>query len=434
MKNPEDNSGFFIVKRYKYIYNKYMANLDLLLKDLTNKDEKKAIEAARYMIDNSDVELYKLLVEKSDFLFEFIRNNVCKRIEKVVSKDNFSNILKFWEIYSPHYDDLFATILVKYASQDLTDDIFEMLEKGTVEQKTYAAKYFSYIPDTVALEPLSKLAFCEDESLAYNAAEALGQMQDDVSYDIALSNLSSDDDFEVLKAVKFFVAYARKHPIKEIYKALEKSKMPENIAGQIPYMESLLVLLTSKYKEQTLFVIGNILNGLGEILPLSDIFQFELYEVIQNLIATNKSRNEYSGLISAVLLAALSKFNMFCENQEYIFDEDKDTKQEVSAINDLLNELNSEFWNNQKHYLIDELDKNDSRIMFALPLVVEYSIMESVSKLEQLVNSENEALVCEVLTTLKSLNALNNVDIQKVIDRVQNQNIKAVIENLKNLG
>ena len=404
-----------------------MANLDLLLKDLTNKDEKKALDAARYMVDNSDVEFYKLLVEKSDFLFEFIRNNVCKRIEKVISKDNFSNILKFWEIYSPHYDDLFATILVKYASQDLTDDIFEMLEKGTVEQKTYAAKYFSYIPDTVALEPLSKLAFCEDEGLAYNAAEALGQMQDDVSYDIALSNLSSDDDFEVLKAVKFFVAYGRKHPIKEIYKALEKSKMPENIAGQIPYMESLLVLLSSNYKEQTLSAIASILNGLGEILPLSDIFQFELYEIFQNLIELNKQKNDYSSLISAVLLAALSKFNMFCENQEYIFDEDKETKQEISAINELLNAQNQEFWNKQKHYLINELDNADSRIMFVLPLIAEYSLTESVPKLEQLVNSQNEALVCEVLTTLKSLKALDNINIQSIIERIQNPNIKAVI-------
>ena len=411
-----------------------MANLDLLLKDLTNKDEKKAVEAARYMIDNSDVELYRLLVEKSDFLFDFIRNNVCKRIERVVSKDNFSNILNFWKIYSPHYDDLFANILAKHASQDLTDDIFELLEKGTIEQKTYAAKYFSYIPDTVALEPLSKLAFDEDESLAYNAAEALGQMRDDISFDIALSNLTSDDDFEVLKAVKFFVAYGKNYPLKEIFKALEKSKMPENIAGQIPYMESLVVLLSSNHKEQTLSVIGNILNGLGEILPLSDIFQFELYEILQNLIDANKSKNEYSSLISSILLSALSKFNMFCENQEYIFDEDKDTKQEVSAINDLLNEQNKEFWNNQKHYLVDELDKTDCRIMFALPLVAEYSITEAIPKLEQLVNSQNEALVCEILTTLKSLNALNNIDIQGIIDKIQNANIKAVIENIKNLG
>ena len=123
-----------------------MANLDLLLKDLTNKDEKKAIDAARYMIDNSDVELFKLLVEKSDFLFEFIRNNVCKRIEKVISKDNYSNIINFWNIYSPYYDDLFASILSKLATQNLTDDIFELLETGSITQKTYDAQYFSYIP------------------------------------------------------------------------------------------------------------------------------------------------------------------------------------------------------------------------------------------------------------------------------------------------
>ncbi|MBQ8886536.1 MAG: hypothetical protein IJY61_02415 [Candidatus Gastranaerophilales bacterium] len=408
-----------------------MANLDLLLKDLTNKDEKKAIEAARYMIDNSDVELYKLLVEKSDFLFEFIRNNVCKRIEKVVSMDNFANILNFWSVYSPYYDDLFASILSKHATQDLTDEIFELLEKGTVEQKAYAAKYFSYIPDTIALEPLSKYAFSDDESLAYNAAEALGQMQDDISFDIALSNLSSDDDFEVLKAVKFFVAYGKNYPLKDIFDALEKSKMPENIAGQIPYMESLLVLLHNEHRQQALLTISSILNGLGEILPLSDIFQFELYEILENLIKTNSGENKNSGLIASVLLAALSRFTMFCENQEYIFDEDKDTKQEVLAIKDLLQSQNEEFWNMQKHFVISELNQDDNRKMLVLPIIAEFSLVEAIPDLKKLINSENEALVCELLTTLKTLNALNDIDINAVLERIKNPNIKAVIENLK---
>ena len=381
-----------------------MANLDLLLKDLTNKDEKKAIEAARYMIDNSDVELYKLLVEKSDFLFEFIRNNVCKRIEKVVSMDNFANILNFWSVYSPYYDDLFASILSKHATQDLTDEIFELLEKGTVEQKAYAAKYFSYIPDTIALEPLSKYAFSDDESLAYNAAEALGQMQDDISFDIALSNLSSDDDFEVLKAVKFFVAYGKNYPLKDIFDALEKSKMPENIAGQIPYMESLLVLLHNEHRQQALLTISSILNGLGD---------------------------KNSGLIASVLLAALSRFTMFCENQEYIFDEDKDTKQEVLAIKDLLQSQNEEFWNMQKHFVISELNQDDNRKMLVLPIIAEFSLVEDIQDLKKLINSENEALVCELLTTLKTLNALNDIDINAVLERIKNPNIKAVIENLK---
>ena len=63
-----------------------MQNIDLYLKNLTAKDEKKAQEAAFYLINNSDVELYKVLVEKTDFLFDFVRANVLKRIEKAVNK------------------------------------------------------------------------------------------------------------------------------------------------------------------------------------------------------------------------------------------------------------------------------------------------------------------------------------------------------------
>ena len=123
-----------------------MEKLDLYLKDLICKDENKAQIAADYMINSSDIELFKMLTEKSDFLFDFVRNNVAQRIEKAVNKDNIKNIISFFTIYSPYYDDLFASILSKHANQDLTDEIFDLLEKGTTDQKTYAAKYFSYIP------------------------------------------------------------------------------------------------------------------------------------------------------------------------------------------------------------------------------------------------------------------------------------------------
>ena len=112
----------------------------------------------------------------------------------------------------------------------------ELLEKGTTAQKTYAAKYFSYIPDTVAIDLLSKYAFNDDENLSYNCAEALGQMYDETSFKIALGSLATDDDFDKLKAIKFFVAYGKNYPLKEIFNAMKSSKMPENIAGQIPYM------------------------------------------------------------------------------------------------------------------------------------------------------------------------------------------------------
>ena len=69
-----------------------MENLDLLLKDLTGKDELKAQVAARYLVDNSDVDLFKKLVEKSDFLFDFVRNNVCNRIEFYLKSKSPNNV------------------------------------------------------------------------------------------------------------------------------------------------------------------------------------------------------------------------------------------------------------------------------------------------------------------------------------------------------
>ncbi len=409
-----------------------MNDLDLYLKDIISKDKDKAQKAASYLIETGDVKLFQMLVEKTDFLFDFIRNNIYKYIEAAVSKENYLNILKFFDIYSVYYDDLFASILAKHASQDLTDEIFEMLEKGTDSQKIYSAKYFSYIPDTVALELLSKYAFSDNELLSYNSAEALGQMQDDISFDIALNNLESDDDFEKLKAVRFFTAYGRNYPFNSIFKAMKTSKMPENIAGQIPYMESLLNLLNNtEYISDVLIVIDNIIAGYGEILPMSDIFQFELFEVLEFLINLNKAENDNSSKIAEILLSAYSKFSMFCENQEYIFDETKDTKYEISSVLKLLQFQGDNFWKLQKTFVLNELKKSKDNIHSVLPVIVEYNLREAIPNLKLLLESVDETVKCEVLTSLNSLNALDGINFDKIISEIKNPNIKAVIENIK---
>ena len=407
-----------------------MENSDNLLKDIIGKDEAIAQAAADYMINNTDKELFKMLVAKSDFLFDFIKNNVIKRIKKAVNKDNYKNIIEFFDLYSADYDDCFAQILAENADQNLTDDIFELLEKGTTEQKTYAAKYFSYIPDTIAIELLIKYAFSDDENLSYNSAEALGKMRDDISFDIALNTLESSDDFDKLKAVKFFTAYGNNYPLKEIFKAMKTSKMPENIAGQIPYMSALSGLLKSEYKYDTLIAISYIIDGLGEILPLSDIFQFELYEIIETFTKQNKVENEFSAEIANILLKSLAKFRLFIENQEYIFDETKEVKHEINSILNLLQGQNKEFWITQKKFVLAELQGTKEEIQSALPVIKEFNMQEAIPQLKELLASDDEILICEVLSTLKVLNALDGIDIKTIAERINNVNIKAIIENL----
>lgn len=408
-----------------------MENLDLYLKNLIGKDEQKALEAASFLINTSNVQLFKMLTDKTDYLFDFVKNNVVKRIDKSINKNNYKNLLNFFTVYSPFYDDVFASILAKHANQDLTDDIFELLEKGTYAQKAYAAKYFSFIPDTVALEILGKYAFCDDETLSYNSAEALGQMQDDISYDIALSSLNSNDDFERLKAVKFFTAYGRNYPLNEVILAMKSSKMPENIAGQIPYMVSLLKLLKTN-EADALDVIDNILSGLGEILPLEDIFQFELYEIFEYLLNKNSSDNKYCGKIAEILLKGLVKFKLFCENSEYIFDENKETKYEISSIFKLFQSKGSDFWNNQKKLIITELSGAKNSILAVLPLIVEFNLLDAVEEVKKLTKSNDEIVICEAVSTLKNLNKLNEVDLDTITDKISNEHIKAYLISLKN--
>ncbi len=405
-----------------------MENLDLYFKNLTGKDETKALQAAEFLVNSACIDLFKNLVDKSDYLFDFVKNNVAKRIETVVSKENFTNLIKFFVIYSTDYDDLFASILAKHANQDLTDDIFEILENGTIDQKTYAAKYFYYIPDTVALEILSKYAFCDEENLAYNSAEALGQMQDDISYDIALSLLTSNDDFERLKAVKFFTAYNRNYPLKEIIKTMKNSKMAENIAGQIPYCISLKSLLEADLSD-ALDIIDNILTGFGEILPLADIFQFEMYDCLEILINKNKIDNEFSSKIAQVLLKSLIKFKLFFDNQEYVFDENKDTKYEINSVFKLLQSQNNEFWNKQKEFAVAQLNKSKADILSILPVISELKITGVIGEIKNLLKSDDEIIICEAVSTLKQLNALDETDKISALSKVSNPNIKAIIEN-----
>ena len=409
-----------------------MTNKEQLVKDLTAKDEKKAFSAAQVLINTSDVEAFKLLADKSEFLFDFVKNNVCKRLQRAINDTNYRNLFTFFKIYCPDFEDVIVSSIAEFANEDLTDEMCELLEKGTDEEKAYAAKYFSYIPDTIAAEILTSYAFSDNEAIAFNSAKALSSMQLDSAYKKAIELLNDDDEFTVLKAVKFLVAYENKDAVKFVLDAMEKSSMAENIAGEIPYIDSLLALLNNyEEKSKILLCIDNILSGLGEILPLNQIFCFELFEVLEYLITYNTQNKNPQA--SVVLLKALSKFEMLTENDEYTFDEDKNTKQEVQDIYNLLKKQQEYFWNAQKNLVKNELNIDlipSYRISGALRVIAEYKLMQSIEDIKALLNTNDEILLCEIVGTLKQLNALNDVDKSAVIAKVHDENKKALLESL----
>ena len=127
------------------------------LKKLTGKNPQDFESVAYSLINNSDVELFAELVEKEDFLFDFVKQNVADRLSKVCNETNYLNLLNFLKYYSPSYEEFIISALVRYADEDLTDKMLEIFENGTDDEKTYCAKFFSLIQDPLAIDLLKQI-------------------------------------------------------------------------------------------------------------------------------------------------------------------------------------------------------------------------------------------------------------------------------------
>ncbi len=69
----------------------------------------------------------------------------------------------------------------------------------------------------------------------------------------------------------------------------------------------------NKNKRDGLFVLNNIINGLGEILGLAQALDFQLYDIFDQLL-----NNTMTSETAVVLLNAKDKFETLTENDEYL--------------------------------------------------------------------------------------------------------------------
>ncbi len=385
------------------------------LKKLTGKNKNDYEAVAKHLVDDCDVELFKELVDNDDFLFDFVKNNVAQRLENAVNQNNYQNLIEFLKYYSQSYEDAIVGSLVKYADEDLTDLMLDKFENGCDNEKAYAAKYFAKIQDPLAYEFLRLNSYSDNEFLAQNCAMTLGAWHDEKSFDEAIEKLQNSDDFEKLSAVKFLTAYGDKKAVPKLFEAMKNSTMAENIAGEIPYLVPLYELIKSDY-ENALLAIIYITNALSEILPLSVVFDFELFEVFEDLI-----NNHEDSKMAITLLNAKGKFETLTENDEYLFDEDKNTKNEIFDIKKLLNSAKKK---DLEKYVNDELKEDSPFVYTALDFATdELAIRE-------LLKSNNQTLILKTAEVLKSLGNFDETARTVALLKVTDINIKAIIRAL----
>lgn len=384
-----------------------------LIKKLTGKNPAEYEVVAKSLVDNTDTALFAKLVKQDDFLFDFVKNNVAARIKQACNKDNYQNLISFFDYYSPSYDTMIAQVLYNFGGLELLPLIKEIFINGDNGKKAYAAKFLSLVPKEYVKEliPLLRNAAKSDfEPLSVNSIEILARANDEVFKNEAIELLNSDDEFEQYNGVKYLVNFKAKDTLEQILKTMKESSLSENIASEIPYLIPVEELVKT---DDGILVLCNIVNAIPEILPVSAVLDYNLLEIFENLY-----HNDLTSTSALLLRLAQEKFAELTTNDEYLFDCDKNTKDEVIAINKFLSKIDS---NKLKSLFYDELFDESDFVFFAVDYV------DEIEELEALLDSSNPMLVLKVLTKLKEQNALRAEHKQSAINSIDDETLRACI-------
>ena len=387
-----------------------------LIKKLTGKNPDEYEGVAKSLVDNSDVNLFAKLVKQDDFLFDFVKNNVANRIKKAVNQDNYLNLLNFLDNYSPSYDSVIAECLYNFGGIEILPAMKEIFVNGNVEKKAYALKYFSFVPREYGEELLPLIrqtAVSEFEPLSINSIEVLSKMNDEIFKTEALQKLNSEDEFEQYNGVKYLVAFKALDALPQILQVMKKSSLSENIASEIPYLVPVEDLIKT---DDGVLVLCNIVSAIPEIIPPSAVIDYNLFSIFEDLYLNNLSSS------SAVLLRlAQEKFAELTSNDEYLYDCDKNTKDEVFAINQLLVGIDSY---KLKNLLYDELYDESEFVFFAVDFV------DEAEELEALLDTKNPTLILKVLLKLKDKQMLTQSHKDIASKNIGENELKQYIEAL----
>lgn len=394
-------------------------SLENFIKNITSKDENLAINTTKSLILNQETANFSKLVEKGDFIFPFLKDKIINNFVKIIKKENLKTVFEFSKIYSYDFEDLIVKSWLKFASEDLTDEILELFENGTKDQKAYCASYFSHICDNLALENLKKYSKDDFYPLKINSIKALKSFQDETILNEAKETiLKSDDDFKKVDAFEILSIFQGRENLKFI---VENSKNNPFIATIISYLfdyNSFFEIKNALDENQLLKIFNVFYENMPEIINLDSLISYDFLDFIKTL---EKIKNQYS---TNLLFLTSKKFDEFSDDI-YTFDMDKNTKNELFNIKKYLNNLVFDFSS-----LKDELNFKDDkqRFQIALEVIEKNNFNEFDETLADFVNNnsvENElvALICALFKKKDKINLINKDNIEKIEDK----NIKELI-------
>lgn len=392
------------------------------IKNITSKDINLSINTIKNLINSENIEQFSELCQKADFIFPFLKERITNDFVKLVCRENLKTIFEFSKIYCCDFEKIIVNSWLKFACEDLTDEILELFENGTNEQKTYCAKYFYYIQDFIALDCLNKNSKSDFEPLRINCAQTLKKFGDNDTLNEMKDIVSnSSDEFEKLNAYSFICAYGGEEQIKFVLENMYSSTFVANIVSNIFDFCDFDFLKTFVDKYNLSKMLNVIIDEYPEEITLDTVFYWNILDFIKLLYSY---KNQYS---QNILLIAKKKFIEFNQNDIYTFDLDKNIKNEIKNIEHYLNSIELSF-----EKIEEELEnyQDNYRFQTALEVIKEYKLKNYSNKIINLFNNNqlNYEQMANSALVLKELNEINSID-KNVIEQIENENIKILIKS-----
>lgn len=387
------------------------------IKNITSKDIKLSQNTIKTLIKAANVEEFGELIEKADFIFPFLKERISRDFVKLVEEEDLKAVFEFSKIYCPDFENMIVESWIKFANEDLTDEILNIFENGTLEQKAYCAKYFSFVCDSLALDLLKKYSKSDFEPLKNNAIIALSAFGDvEILNEMKEIILKSDDDFEKFSAFNFISIYGKDEQIKFVFENAFSSPFLINIISNV--LDNIEINhLKNILDEKTLIKIFQIIiEKYPEELSIDTSYYWNFIDYIKLIY---KIANQHSRL---VLILAREKFREFSENDIYTFDFDKNIKAEIKNISKFLNSLDLKCENFENY-------EDDFELSAILDVIKELKLVDRADFLVSIFNNVNEEKKARIALTLKELNKIDLIDIE-LIEKIKNENIKALIKSI----
>lgn len=394
------------------------------LNDLISKDNSAVKGAAIKLLAEKDVESFKILNSKSEFLFDFIKEKILKNLIGAVNSKNCLNLFEFLKVYSPDFKGFILHPLVQFKTPEIEDKMLNFLCSGSDEEKTYATEFFTILADKTKYEKIKANMNADFEPLKIASINYLSNLGFRLEFEESLKILedNSKDNFEKLTQVEFLAYFGDKKAFEPIYNYFINEDNSYTIANFLLDLKPFSTLIEENREDEILNILSSIILNFPDSISFEEINYYINEGLFEFLL---ESENNLSALI---LFYLKNKTELILEDENYSIDLTKENKKEANIINSKLNNAIQIF--DKKETLTLGLNSiNYFENILSLEIIKEENI-EIIEPIYNLLEkTTNNEIIMDILYCLQNQNKLNETLINKILLKTENEILKAQIKS-----